>query len=189
MVRFIGWWRWPLNRAASGSTTRPAWPGWLARSTSSSALIRLGGRDVTQAVRTESLGEAASRVAALPAVRQALLALQRAFATAPGLVADGRDMGSVVFPAASLKLFLTASPEERARRRHKQLKDKGIDVSLRGLSRDIERRDQRDQNRPVAPLKPAENARVVDSTRLSPQQVVELALAWLAEAGIAGEAS
>lgn len=146
--------------------------------------IRLDGDDVTEAIRSESAGQAASTVAALPGVRAALLARQRAFAVAPGLVADGRDMGTVVFPDAALKVFLTASAEARAHRRHKQLKEKGIDVSLRGLSSDIAQRDRRDENRAVAPLRPAEDARVVDSTRLAPEEVIDRILPWLRDAGI-----
>ena len=119
----------------------------------------------------------ASRVAAWPAVRNALLERQRRFLREPGLVADGRDMGTVVFPDAPLKVFLTASPEERARRRHKQLKDKGSDVSLAALSREITERDLRDSTRTVAPLKPAPDAEVIDSTGLSIEQVVERVVA------------
>jgi len=136
-------------------------------------LVTLSGADVTAELRTELAGQGASRVAAWPAVRTALLQRQRAFARPPGLVADGRDMGTVVFPAADLKIFLTASPSERARRRHKQLKDKGSDVSLAALSREITERDQRDSTRSVAPLKPAPDAEVIDSTGLSVEQVVE----------------
>jgi CMP/dCMP kinase len=146
--------------------------------------IVLEGEDVTSAVRTESAGEAASRVAALPAVRSALLQRQRGFAVPPGLVADGRDMGTVVFPQAVLKVFLTASAEERARRRHKQLKEKGIDVSLRDLSWEIAQRDGRDERRTVAPLRPADDARVLDSTDMTPAQVVARILEWLEAAGI-----
>jgi cytidylate kinase len=141
--------------------------------------VWLAGRDVTDAIRTEESGQAASQVAALPAVRQALLDRQRAFAVAPGLVADGRDMGTVVFPDAELKVFLTASVEERARRRYKQLKEKGIDVSLRDLSRGIADRDRRDASRAVAPLKPADDAKVLDSTDLSPEAVVQQVLDWI----------
>jgi cytidylate kinase len=136
-------------------------------------LVTLSGADVTAELRTELAGQGASRVAAWPAVRTALLQRQRAFAKPPGLVADGRDMGTVVFPAADLKIFLTASPSERARRRHKQLKDKGSDVSLAALSREITERDQRDSTRSVAPLKPAPDAELIDSTGLSVEQVVE----------------
>lgn len=146
--------------------------------------VLLEGTAVTDALRTEEAGAAASQVAAQTPVRQALLARQRAFARAPGLVADGRDMGTVVFPNARLKLFLTASAEERAKRRYKQLKEKGIDVSLPGLSRDIAQRDRRDENRAVAPLRPAEDARVIDSTSLTPEEVIDLILPWLREAGI-----
>jgi cytidylate kinase len=146
--------------------------------------IRLSGEDVSGPLRTEEAGAAASKVAALPAVREALLQRQRAFARLPGLVADGRDMGTVVFPAARLKLFLTASPKMRAERRHKQLKEKGIDVSLPDLSWDIAQRDLRDENRPVAPLRPAKDARVLDSSSLNPEQVLDLILPWLHAAGI-----
>jgi cytidylate kinase len=134
--------------------------------------VRLEGRDVTQAIRTEEAGQGASRVAAWPAVRTALLARQRAFARPPGLVADGRDMGTVVFPGARLKIYLTASPEERASRRYKQLKDKGSGVSLSALSREITERDARDSTRAVAPLIPAPDAEVIDSTGLPIDEVV-----------------
>ncbi len=146
--------------------------------------VLLDGEDVTTELRTEQCGEAASKVAALPAVRRALLARQRAFIAPPGLVADGRDMGTGVFPEAVLKVFLTATPEERARRRYKQLKDKGISVSLRDLSREIAQRDERDANRPVAPLIPAPDARIIDSTHMSPEEVTERILHWLREAGV-----
>jgi CMP/dCMP kinase len=134
--------------------------------------VLLGGRDVTQAIRTEAAGQGASRVAAWPAVRTALLARQRAFARLPGLVADGRDMGTVVFPTAGLKIYLTASAEERAQRRYKQLKDKGSGVSLSALSREITERDARDSTRAVAPLVPAPDAETIDSTDLSIDEVV-----------------
>jgi CMP/dCMP kinase len=134
--------------------------------------VWLEGRDVTDAIRSEGAGQGASRVAAWPAVRAALLERQRAFARPPGLVADGRDMGTVVFPDADLKIFLTATPEERALRRHKQLKDKGSDVSLPALSREIAERDFRDQTRQVAPLRPASDACVIDSTGLEVEAVV-----------------
>jgi cytidylate kinase len=114
-------------------------------------------------------------------VRDALIERQRGFAQLPGLVADGRDMGSVVFPSAGLKIFLTASVEERARRRYKQLKDKGMDVSLPALSRDMEERDRRDSERSVAPLRVAEGARTLDSTDLDVQEVVDLAVSWARE--------
>jgi len=146
--------------------------------------VELDGTDVTAGLRTEAAGAAASRVAAIPAVRAALLQRQRDFARPPGLVADGRDMGTVVFPAASLKVFLTASADERAARRHKQLKEKGIDVSLPDLSWDIAQRDARDANRTVAPLKPAPDARVIDSTRLTPEEVIAHILKWLEDVGI-----
>jgi len=135
--------------------------------------VLLDGRDVTRDLRTETTGHMASVVAAMPAVRSALLARQRAFAAAPGLVADGRDMGTVVFPGAPLKVFLTASAEERARRRHKQLKEKGVTANLAGLSQEILERDRRDSARSVAPLRPATAAVVIDSTGTPVAEVVE----------------
>jgi cytidylate kinase len=146
--------------------------------------VYLDNAEVAADLRTEQAGEAASRVAAVPAVRAALLQRQRDFARWPGLVADGRDMGSVVFPAATLKVFLTASAEERAMRRHKQLKEKGIDVSLPDLSWDIAQRDARDANRAVAPLRPTPEAHVIDSTSLSPKEVVARILEWLSAVGV-----
>jgi cytidylate kinase len=143
--------------------------------------IWLGDEDVTRAIRTEECGAGASAVAVLQPVRDALLGLQRDFLQAPGLVADGRDMGTHVFADAGLKVFLTATPEERARRRHKQLNDKGIDVSLAALSRDIEERDRRDSERSVAPLRPAEDARVVDSTGRSIEDITATVLDWASE--------
>jgi CMP/dCMP kinase len=134
--------------------------------------VRLDGRDVGSLLRTEGAGAGASRVAAWPEVRTALLARQRAFAEPPGLIADGRDMGTVVFPEAPLKVFLTATPEERALRRYKQLKDKGSAVNLAALSREIAERDLRDQTRKVAPLRPAVDACVIDSTGLDVEAVV-----------------
>lgn len=142
--------------------------------------------DITDAIRTEQAGTGASRVAAWPPVREALLQRQRDFAAWPGLVADGRDMGTVVFPSAPLKVFLTASAEERARRRYKQLKDKGSGVSLAALSREIAERDARDSNRAVAPLRPADDAIVVDSTDLDVAQVVERVLQLARERGLVG---
>jgi cytidylate kinase len=142
--------------------------------------VWLDGHDVSARIRSETAGQEASRVAAWPAVRGALLERQRAFAMPPGLVADGRDMGTVVFPGASLKIFLTATPEERALRRHKQLKDKGSDVSLPALSREIAERDFRDQTREVAPLKAAPDACVIDSTGLPVEGVVGRVLELMA---------
>ena len=142
--------------------------------------IWLGNEDVTALIRTEEAGAGASTVAQISAVRQALLERQRAFRQPPGLVADGRDMGTHVFPDATLKIFLTASAEERARRRHKQLKDKGLDVSLAALSRDIEDRDRRDSERSVAPLRPAKDARILDSSGQSVEAVTQTVLDWVA---------
>jgi cytidylate kinase len=144
-------------------------------------LVTLAGRDVTADIRSETAGQGASRVAAWPVVRTALLERQRGFAAPPGLVADGRDMGTVVFPQAHLKIFLTASPDERAQRRYKQLKDKGSGVSLAALSREITERDLRDSTRAVSPLRPAPDARVLDSTGLSIEAVVTQVLEWGAE--------
>jgi cytidylate kinase len=139
--------------------------------------VLLAGRDVTLELRTESAGAAASRVAAMPPVRSALLGRQRAFAEPPGLVADGRDMGTVVFSGAPLKVFLTASAEERALRRHKQLKDKGLTANLADLSQEILDRDRRDSTRPVAPLRPAPDAFILDSTGIPVESVVDRVLA------------
>lgn len=145
--------------------------------------IWLSGDEVSQRIRTEQAGEGASRVAAMPAVRAALLDRQRAFAGPPGLVADGRDMGTVIFPGAPLKIFLTANAEERARRRYNQLKDKGLDANLAALSLEIAERDRRDAHRAVAPLRPADDAVIVDSTAMTIDAVVarvlELAAARL----------
>ena len=135
--------------------------------------IILEGESVTERIRNEQVGAGASQVAALPAVRDPLLQRQRAFREAPGLVADGRDMGTVVFPDAPLKIFLTASAEERARRRYLQLKAKGEDVSLPSLLEEIQARDDRDMNRAVAPLKPAVDAIQLDSTEMSIEEVLE----------------
>jgi cytidylate kinase len=143
--------------------------------------IWLNRVDVTLEVRTEECGAGASSVAVLQPVRDALLGLQKRFRRPPGLVADGRDMGTHVFSDAGLKVFLTASADERARRRHKQLKDKGIDVSLAALSRDIEERDRRDSERSVAPLRPAADARVLDSTGISIENITATVLDWAAD--------
>jgi CMP/dCMP kinase len=134
--------------------------------------VLLDQSDVTEAIRTEQAGMGASRVAAWPGVRGALLERQRSFAQAPGLVADGRDMGTTVFPASLLKIFLTATPDERARRRHNQLKDKGSAVSLAALSREIAERDRLDSTRAVSPLVPAGDAVVLDSTGHSAADMV-----------------
>ncbi len=135
--------------------------------------VLLDGREVSGLLRTETAGAGASRVAAWPAVREALLERQRAFSRAPGLIADGRDMGTVVFPHAELKIFLTASSEERARRRYKQLKGKDSSVTLAALSLEIAERDQRDTTRSAAPLVPAADAIVLDSTALDAAAVTD----------------
>ncbi len=146
--------------------------------------VILEGEDVSDEVRSESTGELASQVAVLPGVREALLGRQKAFASAPGLVADGRDMGTVVFTDAPLKIFLVASAEERAERRYKQLINKGESVSLAALLEDIRARDKRDSEREVAPLKPAEDAVVVDSSGLGIDEVFEQVLALVQERGL-----
>lgn len=135
--------------------------------------VVLDGEDVSNIIRTEQVGELASKVAVFQPVRDALLGRQQTFAQAPGLVADGRDMGTVVFTAAPLKIFLTASAEERARRRYNKLKEKGFGATLAALVEDIRSRDERDMNRDVAPLRPADDALVVDSTSLTVTEVVD----------------
>ncbi|KPQ24952.1 MAG: cytidylate kinase [Halomonas sp. HL-48] len=145
----------------------------------------LEGDDVSRVIRTEQAGERASQVASLPAVRQALLQRQRDFCQAPGLVADGRDMGTVVFPDATLKIFLTASADERARRRYQQLQEAGVDASLSSLLKEIQARDARDSQRAVAPLKPADDAVTLDTTRLSIPEVVDRLTELLAQRGLA----
>jgi cytidylate kinase len=134
--------------------------------------VILEGEDVSRSIRTEEVGAIASKIAAFPRVREALLRRQRAFKVSPGLIADGRDMGTVVFVDAAVKVFLTASAEERAQRRFNQLKEKGFDVKIGRLLDDIRQRDERDQTRTVAPLIPAEGALIVDSTDLSIDEVV-----------------
>lgn len=134
--------------------------------------VLVNGHDATDELRTETAGAAASAIAVIPSVRQALVELQLGFRKTPGLVADGRDMGTVIFPDAAHKFFLTASAGERAKRRYKQLKDKGLSVTLAVLQREIEARDERDASRPVAPLKPAEGAVVIDTTGMPIETVV-----------------
>lgn len=141
--------------------------------------VILEGEDVSGELRKEETGMAASKVAALPRVREALLRRQRAFADGTGLVADGRDMGTIVFPQAEVKIFLDASAEERATRRLKQLQGKGLDVKFDDLLSEIQERDDRDRNRPVAPLRPAEDALLLDSTTMSIDEVVEKALQYI----------
>lgn len=148
------------------------------------AEIILEGEVVTQAIRTEEVGNSASKLAAIPEVREGLLLRQRAFSQLPGLVADGRDMGTVVFPGAQIKIFLTASAEERAQRRFQQLQQKGEAVNLAELIDKIKERDERDANRAVAPLVPAPGALIVDSTNLTIEQVVELVFAEVVKAGL-----
>ncbi len=143
--------------------------------------VRLGGEEVGAAMRAEEVGAAASRVAAQPAVRQALLARQRGFRRPPGLVADGRDMGSIVFPDAPLKVYLTAAVETRAQRRYKQLMEKGMYAKIEDVVEELRRRDTRDTSRAVAPLKHYPDAVFLDTTGLSVDQAVEKILGWWRE--------
>lgn len=142
--------------------------------------VYLGTEEVSHAIRAEEVGNTASRIAALPAVRQALFALQLGFRETPGLVADGRDMGTVIFPTAQLKVFLTASVEARAQRRYKQLIDKGFSANIDDLLEDLQSRDARDTQRAVAPLMPAEDAHLLDTSQMTADEAVEQVLAWYA---------
>jgi len=146
----------------------------------------LSGRDMSSRVRAEDVSMMASEVAAVPAVRRAIVARQRAFVRPPGLVADGRDMGTVIFPDAGLKIFLTASVDERASRRYKQLKEKGESVNLSRLFREIKARDERDMTRPVAPLRPAEDAIHIDSTEHSIKEVLKIIQKLVEERSLTG---
>jgi cytidylate kinase len=147
-------------------------------------VVRLDGEDITGRLRSEEVSAFSSRAAALPAVRSALVRLQRAFLQPPGLVADGRDMGTVIFPGARLKIFLTASAEARAKRRHKQLKEKGENVNLSRLFQDIKKRDDRDRSRAVSPLMAAPDAHLIDSTELSIDEVLHRILKLLEESNV-----
>ena len=149
-------------------------------------MVFLEKQDVSADIRTEECGNRASEVARMPSVRMALLKRQRAFREPPGLVADGRDMATVVFPDAALKIFLTASPDVRAERRYNQLIEKGISANLRALSRDLAERDARDANRAVAPLAPAPDSPVLDSSALSIDEVVERIVGWCRERHLGG---
>jgi cytidylate kinase len=142
--------------------------------------VMMANEDVSTAIRAEEVGNAASKIAALPALRQALYGLQLHFRTRPGLVADGRDMGTVLFPHASLKIFLTASVEARAQRRYNQLIDKGFSARICDLRQDLTERDDRDANRAIAPLKPAEGAYLVDTSEITADQAVQQILGWYA---------
>jgi cytidylate kinase len=144
--------------------------------------IWLGNENVTSAIRAEEVGNTASKIAALPTVRHALVGLQLGFRTTPGLVADGRDMGTVIFPNAVLKVFLTASVEARAERRYKQLIGKGFSANMQDLLKDLRERDARDSNRAVAPLKPAEGAYLLDTSDMTADQAVDQVLRWYAAA-------
>ncbi len=146
--------------------------------------VLLDGEDVTNEIRTETAGSAASRVSALPSVREALLSRQRDFERPPGVVADGRDMGTTVFPDAALKIFLTASAEERARRRYKQLIEKGDSANIRALQSEIEERDRRDSERSVSPLRPAEDAVTLDTTEMDIGSVISAVMDLAAARGL-----
>ena len=177
-----------LYRATALAALRQGVPAWdeAAVATIARALplrfenqqALLAGEDVSDELRHEAVGSLASQIAALPAVRQALVELQLAFRRLPGLVADGRDMGTVIFPGAALKVFLTANSEQRASRRHKQLISKGISANIESLRADLEARDARDQHRSVAPLKPAQDARLLDNSALSVETSVDQVLDW-----------
>jgi CMP/dCMP kinase len=143
--------------------------------------ILLANENVTQAIRAENVGNLASKIAAFPTVRQALFALQLGFRKPPGLVADGRDMGTVIFPHAKLKVYLTASVEARAQRRYKQLIDKGFSASMEDLLSDLQARDDRDTHRTIAPLVPAEGARILDTSNMTADDAIELVLKWYGE--------
>lgn len=143
--------------------------------------IYLAHEEVTHAIRAEEVGNMASKIAALPTVRQALFGLQLGFRQTPGLVADGRDMGTVIFPTAKLKVFLTASVEARAQRRYKQLIDKGFSANMNDLLADLQARDERDTNRAVAPLAPASDAHLLDTSEMGVDQAVDQVLAWYAQ--------
>ncbi len=165
------------DEAGLGALARTLEVRFVANPQSGETRIVLEGEDVTQAARSEEGGQYASVVAAVAQVRSALLERQRHFCQAPGLVADGRDMGTVVFPQAQVKIFLTASPEERANRRYKQLKEKGNDANLADLIKQLAQRDKRDLDRAVAPLRAAEDAVVIDTTHLSIEAMVQQILA------------
>ncbi|MEM5531392.1 (d)CMP kinase [Pseudoalteromonas arctica] len=152
---------------------------FLVDSQTNAGKVILEGEDVTTTIRNEEVGAAASKVAALPRVREALLRRQRAFRTENGLIADGRDMGTVVFQDAPLKIYLTASADERARRRFVELNTRGLDVTLSGLLQDIQARDERDMNRAVAPLVPADDAIELDTSELNAQQVFDKVITLL----------
>ncbi|HYD95958.1 MAG TPA: (d)CMP kinase [Noviherbaspirillum sp.] len=142
--------------------------------------VWLGNENVSAAIRAEEVGNTASKIAALPTVRHALVSLQLGFRIAPGLVADGRDMGTVIFPHAALKVFLTASVDARAERRYKQLIDKGFPANIEDLLKDLRERDARDSNRTIAPLKPAEGAHILDTSHMTADEAVEQVLKWYA---------
>ncbi|RJG23899.1 (d)CMP kinase [Massilia cavernae] len=143
--------------------------------------ILMASEHVTQAIRAEEVGNLASKIAALPTVRHALTGLQLGFRKAPGLVADGRDMGTVIFPNAQLKVFLTASVEARAQRRYKQLIDKGFSANIKDLLSDLQARDDRDTHRAIAPLVPAEGAHFLDTSHMTADEAIEQVLKWYAQ--------
>ena len=156
-----------VTRCAEGTKIR-----FRAAEDGGETRVLVNGHDATDELRTETAGAAASAIASMPSVREALVALQLGFRKSPGLVADGRDMGTVIFPDAAFKVFLTASAVERAKRRYKQLKEKGLSVTLTSLQREIEARDHRDASRSVAPLRPADDAVLVDTTGMPIDEVV-----------------
>ena len=172
----------PLDEAVLGEIARTLSVSFVPTNNPEDPLdIRLSGERVASEVRTDEAGVDASRVASIPAVRDGLFDLQRSFWQPPGLVADGRDMGTVVFPEADVKIYLTASAEARAERRYNQLKHKDIGVSLHDLFQSIQARDERDMNREVSPLKPAEDAFVIDSTDMDIEEVLQNVVAIVTE--------
>lgn len=173
-----------LHDASAVAALAPSLEIRFEGSTEDDERILVDGGDWTHDVRKESTGALASKIAAAPAVRAALLQRQKDFRRAPGLIADGRDMGTVVFADAALKIFMDASAEERAQRRLKQLSAKGIQATLAPLCEEIRARDERDRNRPIAPLKPADDSEVVDTTGLSPEAVVSKVEALLQRSGL-----
>jgi len=177
------------DQAAVAAVARNLDVGFEVRDADPPVQARLEGSSVDRQLRSEQCASDASTLATYPAVREALLDKQRSFRQSPGLVADGRDMGTVVFPDAQLKIFLTASPEERADRRHKQLIAKGINANLRALLKEIKVRDERDRSRSTAPLKPAVDAILIDTSGVSLDSVCEQVLALVAGKGITAESS
>lgn len=189
LYRLVAWWALQDGIAADDAARLSAVAGKLEPRFAGGRIL-MRGQDVTDAIRTQEVSQIASRIATISEVRKALLELQRSQLKPPGLVADGRDMGTVVFPAANLKIYLTAGTSARAERRYKQLIEKGFSASICPLSqeqvmREIEARDQRDAQRAASPLKPADDAHRIDSSELSVEEVVALVLKWHTQSQLA----